>query len=491
MQNLLIEQRSPEGLLKTWRLREEQGPLTFGHSRHAALRSPANSIRGIQGVFEFRNGHWYYINLDQQSNHPEFHGKSEIRLDQPLEIKIGTNTLTLTPYDARSPLFKTLEKTEISQPSSDRKPYQLYTVYQGPQLLETTVVSIGETFSTKFDPMKTAFVPTKTEQWKKTQLGNLEISERTVYLTSAEAMSSLRGQKMDREGKMALLATLAGAFALALLFTVAPEREVVDVVEVELPPIMREAKIEPPKKQKKAGDPVPQQMPQPPTQQQAQAQDGGGPKAPSGSSKAASAIKSLSSGRISQLVGKVSAGAAKSNNVIISQGITAGQGPSGRALAAVGSLNKSGTDWSSEGKGNGVAVATAGKAGGQGTGQMGQLAGGKAGQGGVGLLEEEGEIVGGLDREVIAAYIRSQLGQILYCYERQLSAQPDLYGKVAIKFTISGDGSIETQRIADTTLKNSTVEGCILSRVAKWKFPTPDGGTKVMVTYPFLFKSTN
>jgi len=68
---------------------------------------------------------------------------------------------------------------------------------------------------------------------------------------------------------------------------------------------------------------------------------------------------------------------------------------------------------------------------------------GSTGTKAVGLLEEESEIVGGLDREVIAQYIRTQLGQILYCYERQLSAHPDLFGKVAVKFTIGPTGSVE------------------------------------------------
>lgn len=107
------------------------------------------------------------------------------------------------------------------------------------------------------------------------------------------------------------------------------------------------------------------------------------------------------------------------------------------------------------------------------------------------MIEDESEIVGGLDREIIAQYIKTQLGQILYCYERQLSAQPDLFGKVAVKFEIGPTGQVGFAKIGDTTLKNSTVEGCILNRIAGWKFPTPQGGTKVLVTYPFLFKSTN
>jgi TonB family protein len=83
------------------------------------------------------------------------------------------------------------------------------------------------------------------------------------------------------------------------------------------------------------------------------------------------------------------------------------------------------------------------------------------------------------------------LGQIRYCYERQLSASPDLYGKVAVKFVIGAAGEVTSQQIGSSTLKNAMVEGCILRRVARWKFPNPKGGTSVIVTYPFLFKSLN
>jgi len=212
---------------------------------------------------------------------------------------------------------------------------------------------------------------------------------------------------------------------------------------------------------------------------------------PVGGNKVANMMKSVTGGRISQLLGKVSAQAAKSGNIVIAQGVKAGSGASGRALAGLGKIERSGRDWGTEGNGNGVRISTAGRGGGGSASGMGGLAAGGTGSGGVGLIEEEGEITGGLDREIIAQYIKSQLGQILYCYERQLSANPDLFGKVAIKFTISPSGAVEKQNIGDTTLKNATVEGCILNRVAAWKFPAPQGGTRVLVTYPFLFKSTN
>jgi len=55
-----------------------------------------------------------------------------------------------------------------------------------------------------------------------------------------------------------------------------------------------------------------------------------------GGSKVGSLIKAVSGGRISQLIGKVSAQGSKSSKLIFAQGIKAGSGNSGRALAAVG-----------------------------------------------------------------------------------------------------------------------------------------------------------
>lgn len=488
MQNLLIEQRGPQGLIKTWKLRSEQGVLTFGSSKHADMRSPVMGVKGMQGVFEFKKGKWHYVNLDLHTQHQELNGKAEFCIDKDLDIRFGTSTLYIKPLESRSRLFTTLENGDVLHSGKEKKAYQLFTVYSGATLLETKLIPVYEIFTSAFDLSATKFKPEKSENWKITEVGNLQISQRTVYLNNIDDLKKVdRKQLMDDDSKKPMIATLIGMAVLSFLFVVAPSKNSLDEALTPLPqPIVREIKMEPPKKKQAQSAPKEEPQPQQPQQVAAAPKNTGG-----GASKSASMIKSLASGRITQLVGKVSAAAARSVNVVVTSGVAAGSAPTGRALAALGSISKSGKDWSSEGKGTGITISTNGKAGGQGTAGMGTLAGGKTGQGGVGLLEDEGEITGGLDRDVIAQYIKSQLGQILYCYERQLSANPDLYGKVAIKFTIAGDGGVETQRIGDTSLKNPTVEGCILQRVAKWKFPAPEGGTKVLVTYPFLFKSTN
>ena len=135
-------------------------------------------------------------------------------------------------------------------------------------------------------------------------------------------------------------------------------------------------------------------------------------------------------------------------------------------------------------------LATVGKGGGSaGYKGTGGLSSGNIGNAEVGVLDEETEIDGGLDKEAIARVIQSQLGQIRYCYERQLSANPDLYGKILVKFTIGAAGTVVAQTIGNTSVNNAMVEGCILRRIAGWQFPQPKGGTNVLVTYPFLFKS--
>jgi outer membrane biosynthesis protein TonB len=162
-------------------------------------------------------------------------------------------------------------------------------------------------------------------------------------------------------------------------------------------------------------------------------------------------------------------------------------------VASVGSLQGVATQAGNGGETYKVGgVGTLGKGGGgRGVAGLGGLAAGGAGSGTVGILDEETEIEGGLDKEVIARVIAGYLGEIRYCYERQLSAEPDIYGKVQVKFTIDPEGRVAEHRVGATTLKSAMVEGCILRRLARWKFPKPKGGTHVLVTYPFMFKATN
>lgn len=103
-------------------------------------------------------------------------------------------------------------------------------------------------------------------------------------------------------------------------------------------------------------------------------------------------------------------------------------------------------------------------------------------------LGREAIIQGGLDRDLIADVINKNIGQIRFCYEQGLQSEPSLNGRVAVAFTINGNGQVSAASVANTTLNARIVEDCIVLRLRGWKFPLPDGGVDVKVTYPFVLR---
>jgi hypothetical protein len=139
-------------------------------------------------------------------------------------------------------------------------------------------------------------------------------------------------------------------------------------------------------------------------------------------------------------------------------------------------------------------------AGGGGYGTKGK-GGGQAGYGKTSLVGSAGNmpialgrealIEGGLDLEMVSAVIRRNMGQVRFCYEQGLQLDPALAGRVGVKFVIGPDGMVKVADVENTTLNSQQIEQCILLRLKSWKFPLPDGGVDVKVSYPFSFKRTS
>jgi hypothetical protein len=377
-------------------------------------------------------------------------------------------------------------------PQITSKPTQkkILIVSRNNKVLKTEVKDVHHTLKYSIGGVDHNLPFTGKDTWEHHEIEGFEFKSKLITLNEVSDLANLPTDKMvDKESKKMLIATLSAMFLFVAIGLFTPGKDLVEELTVPKSSSNLVMKMEMKKpKEKSAGQPSQAKNTQAnPSQAQNNPSPGGG--------KVSALLKGAVGARISQLMGKVSATEARTAQVLVTtSGVKAGEGDSGRALAAIGKADSSGRNWNGEATatGGGKGVSTGGVGAGKGTDGMGTgLTAGKTGSGGVGLIEEESEVVGGLDREVIAQYIKSQLGQILYCYERQLSASPELYGKVAVKFTIAGTGQVETQAINQTTLKSVPVEGCILNKIAKWKFPEPKGGTKVVVTYPFLFKSTN
>ncbi len=100
---------------------------------------------------------------------------------------------------------------------------------------------------------------------------------------------------------------------------------------------------------------------------------------------------------------------------------------------------------------------------------------------------EDGVVIGSLDRAQVDEVVKRHLGAIKYCYQRELQREPDLAGKVVVKFVIAGDGSVSSARVRSTTIGHEGVEQCVVGRFLRMSFPEPRGGGVVLVSYPFLF----
>ncbi|QDE66696.1 hypothetical protein BHS09_06560 [Myxococcus xanthus] len=131
---------------------------------------------------------------------------------------------------------------------------------------------------------------------------------------------------------------------------------------------------------------------------------------------------------------------------------------------------------------------------GKGGGGIGALGAGGVGKGKVGgtvtraTARSIASTQGTVDREAVARVINSNLHEVHGCYERALLKDPGLAGKVVLEWTIGTNGRVVAAKTKSSTLRNASVESCILSKLKSWTFPSPKGGV-VIITYPFLFNS--
>jgi len=157
----------------------------------------------------------------------------------------------------------------------------------------------------------------------------------------------------------------------------------------------------------------------------------------------------------------------------------------------LGGLGLRGSGGGGGGTGDSIGIGGIGTKGrGGGTGSYGTGVGVLGGKQSVdvGITSSEPVVMGSLDKELIRKVIHMNRGQIRFCYESQLQRYPKLGGKVAVKFVITGSGTVASSSVAQSTANNAEFETCVAGRVRTWQFPKPKGGGVVVVTYPFIFK---
>ena len=94
-----------------------------------------------------------------------------------------------------------------------------------------------------------------------------------------------------------------------------------------------------------------------------------------------------------------------------------------------------------------------------------------------------------ISREYILRVVRAHLPEIRACYEDGLRSHPDLAGRVVIRFSILGDGTVPSADVTASTLSDPAVGQCIAARVRTFVFPPIDRVGGIQVNYPFIFEA--
>ena len=158
-----------------------------------------------------------------------------------------------------------------------------------------------------------------------------------------------------------------------------------------------------------------------------------------------------------------------------------------------GGLGLSGVGEGGGGRGEGIGlgnIGTIGHGAGTGTGQgfgngHGRLGGAHQTRS-PSLRQGATQVNGRLPPEVIQRIVRQNFGRFRLCYENGLRTNPNLQGRVAIKFVIDRSGSVSTASDGGSDLPDQSVVQCVVRGFGNLSFPQPEGGI-VTVVYPIIF----
>lgn len=136
-------------------------------------------------------------------------------------------------------------------------------------------------------------------------------------------------------------------------------------------------------------------------------------------------------------------------------------------------------------------IGTFGHGSGMGPGQgfgnsHGRLANGYKPKGAPKVREAPAQVSGRLPPEVIQRIVRQNHGRFRMCYEGGLARNPNLEGRVAVRFVIGRDGAVSNVGNGGSDLPDSAAVGCVISAFYGLSFPQPDNGI-VTVVYPIAF----
>ena len=94
-------------------------------------------------------------------------------------------------------------------------------------------------------------------------------------------------------------------------------------------------------------------------------------------------------------------------------------------------------------------------------------------------------VSGRLPPEVIQRIVRQNSGRFRLCYEIGLRNNPNLQGRVVVRFVISRDGTVSNVK-GGGDIPDGAVNSCVVRAFYSLSFPQPESGI-VSVTHPIVF----
>ncbi len=484
--DLILEHIEGKKIKKHLRIQAKSNLFLIGSSKSADLRINGQTVAGCHMVLKYRAPHWYACDLS---------GSEETLLDEKniVEQKLDNrHVLTIGNHEIRLLNRPKNQKLFTNQLIAGENTKQQVIIRRGWGIVETLILEKNAHLHMRDGETEIKLPPPTSANWVVSELGRRVIQQRLV--PEQEVMHK-PDFEIDRDFAKPLAVVIMIFAVLWVGIKLAPNSTSGKNLDAKSMDIIFNAKAIMKKRSeskkiqiaagaKRGGSEVPVVAT---TAQPAPDQS----QAPKVSNKTTAALNNLRASGLNSLIGKIAKRAAKSGIMIAANGV-APEKASGRAFFSTGTATvggggaaaKAGSSFKLGG------IATKGVGGGASNiGEGTALTGGRVGQGDVALIDDETVIDGGLDKDVIAEIIKKNIGQVRECYERQLSANRDLYGKVLVKFVINSQGGVIEPKVENSTMKSSMVEGCMLRRLSNWKFPQPKGGTMVKVSYPFLFKA--
>ena len=305
-----------------------------------------------------------------------------------------------------------------------------------------------------------------------------------------EAARGNRFRTLDRLFVTVLVISLTLHVSAYVALARTPVREEVTLEEIPdrfAKLLIPERKPEPPRKREERPAPAPEPRREEKKEEAKKAEEDPAKAAARKAARAAQVAKAVQSKGILRVLGAIGPGSGAVADVF---------GSGGRFGDVASALSGAG----------GVAVATdpsavgGRKGGGQGgTASIGDLATSGGGGGKVGYGQRSEARVSGsvateaaeidssdVDQGKLGAFVRARIGLIKACYENQLKRNPNLKGKIRIRFTILETGGLADVAVIENSLGSPEVASCIVGTMRGWRTPFRPSGT-VTVEYPFVF----